>query len=247
MLSFMREQGAGGLPSKAGGKATAEGKASAEGKPPGDGTGTSEEQEYLTVAAKDSSVRKSTTLLAVLFVIGMLCLWYMIRKSGPSTASAGAKTEEKNIAVAITRITGVKSEMFNRMGEIVNKFYEFSDVPQVEVRELQKNPFELELFLAGLGRKLEDQTDLTIDPEAVRRRQIKQQAEGLQLYSIMQSEQGNCCMIDNKLLYKGDLIQGFEVSQISDSGVSLKWVESGASPGLGSGAEDVEIVLKLSE
>jgi len=56
----------------------------------------------------------------------------------------------------------------------------------------------------------------------------------MQLLSIMQTQQGYCCIIDDGILYEGDSIKGFKVCQISDSTVSL---ESG----------DLEITLKLSE
>ena len=39
--------------------------------------------------------------------------------------------------------------MADRMDEIVQKFYEFSDVFQVKVGELAKNPFEVEGFVQG--------------------------------------------------------------------------------------------------
>ena len=44
------------------------------------------------------------------------------------------------------------------MGEIVKKFYEFSDVVQVKVNELVKNPFEVEGFAKNLkaGAAVED-------------------------------------------------------------------------------------------
>lgn len=44
----------------------------------------------------------------------------------------------------------------------------------------------------------------------------------LQLLSIMQSDQGDCCMIGDKILYEGDSIEGFKVSQIGDSFVKLE-------------------------
>jgi hypothetical protein len=109
------------------------------------------------------------------------------------------------------------------MGEIVKKFYQFSDVQQVDVHELVKNPFELEMFLDDLeeisNESAHGARDLT---------------HGMQLLSIMQTQQGYCCIIDDGILYEGDSIKGFKVCQISDSTVSL---ESG----------DLEITLKLSE
>ena len=117
MLSFLREQSNGDVPEEKPGTAVE----SAQ----GDDAEKSQEQEYLTVAAPGKRTRKSTIFLAVLFIIGLLCLGYMIKKSTPQAASAASDvTEETQLEAAITRITGVKSEMFSSMDEIVNKFYE---------------------------------------------------------------------------------------------------------------------------
>jgi len=225
MLSFLRDQNLEDLPAQKKTSKTA-------GKSPGDGTDKSQESEYLTVATQKKRVRKSTTLLAVLFIIGLLCLWFMIKKSTPKAASAGsAETKETLIETAIARLTGVKSKIFNRMDEIVKKFYEFSDVPQVKVDELAKNPFEVETFLANLREK---PGAGEIDAKKLWQQQIRYKSEGMQLLSIMQSNQGNCCMIDDRILYEGDSIKGFKVLQIGDSDVKLE-------------SDDVQITLKLSE
>ena len=225
MLSFLRDQSLEDLPAQKKTSKTA-------GKSPGDGTDKSQESEYLTVATQKKRVRKSTTLLAVLFIIGLLCLWFMIKKSTPKAASAASvETEETLIETTIARLTGVKSKIFNRMDEIVKKFYEFSDVPQVKVNELAKNPFEVETFSANLREKPGAEG---IDAKKLWQQQIRYKSKGMQLLSIMQSNQGNCCMIDDRILYEGDSIRGFKVRQISDSFVKLE-------------SEGVEIVLKLSE
>ncbi len=205
----------------------------------------SQNQEYLTVAAKSKDVRKSTMLLAALFGIGLLCLWFMIKKSSPQSASAGIiNTEETQIETAITRLTGVKSEMFNSMDEIVKKFYEFSDVLQVQVGELVKNPFELELFLASLrGKAKSEGKNFNINAEMI----IKQQTKNLQLWSIMQSDRGNCCMIDDQILYIGDSIKDFKVLEIGDSFVKIKRNPQGDEENLATRSENTEIVLKLSQ
>jgi preprotein translocase subunit SecG len=228
MLSFLRDQSLEDLPAQ---KKTN----TAAGKAPGDGTEKSQESEYLTVASQGKRVRKSTTLLAVLFIIGLLCLWFMIKKSTPKAASAAAgKTDETLIETAIARLTGVKSQIFRRMDEIVGKFYEFSEVPQVKVNELAKNPFELEMFSSnleekpGTGKKAQK-----IDPQMLWQRQMRQRSQGMQLWSIMQSDQGNRCMIDDKILREGDSIKGFKVLQIGDSFVELE-------------SNGVQIILKLS-
>ena len=229
MLSFLRDQSLEDLPAQQKTNKNT-------GKSPGDGAVKSQEPEYLTVAAQGKRVRKSTTLLAVLFIIGLLCLWFMIKKSTPKTASAEAGNKEKTlIETAIARLTGVKSTMFSKMDEIVSKFYEFSDVPQVKVNELAKNPFELETFLAnlkekpGAGEKAHE-----IDANMLWQQQMRQKSKTMQLLSIMESNEGNCCMIDDRILYEGDSIEGFKVCQIGDSYVKLE-------------SNGAEIVLKLTE
>jgi len=227
MLSFLRDQGLGNsLPQEPPAAADRTATDSAE---------EAREQEYLTVAAQKGRVRKSTILLAVLFSVGLLCLWFMIKKSTPQTASAAAiSPEETHIEMAITRLIGVRSEMFSRMDEIVKKFYEFSDVQQVNVNELTKNPFKHEAFWSDVEESSDvEGKGLDIDTSLIRQ-QLRQKAKNMQLLSIMQSDQGNCCMIDGKILYEGDSIGDFNVRQINGSFVKLE-------------SEGVEILLKLSE
>jgi hypothetical protein len=216
--------------------------------------GKAQEQEYLTVATQENRARNSTIMLAVLFIIGMIFLWFMIRRSSPQGASAEVvETEETQIETAITRLTGVKSEMFNKMDEIVRKFYEFSDVLQVQVNELVKNPFKIELFMIDMNTKseVEEKTD-EVDAELLWQQQIRRQAEELELLSIMLSEHDAlskqnsepkyCCMINDSILYEGDLVEGFRILQIGHSFVKIEWDCKDDS-----GHSKVQFVLKLSE
>jgi preprotein translocase subunit SecG len=228
MLSFLRDQSLEDLPAQKKAKTAAS-------KTPGDGADKSQESEYLTVATKKKQVRKSTTLLAVLFIIGLLCLWFMIKKSTPKAASgASVDKEETMIETAIARLTGVKSTIFSKMDEIVSKFYEFSDVPQVKVNELAKNPFEEETFAANLREKPEAGEKANEDARMRWQQQMRQRSQGMQLLSIMKSNQRNCCMIDDKILYEGDTIKGFKVVQIGDSFVRLE-------------SDGMQTILNLSE
>ena len=221
MLSFLRESNIGDLPAEPAARDAQE-----------SGTGQKKEQEFLTVASNRKTVRKSTTLLAILFIIGLICLWFMIKKSAPKEA-AGAEnaTEETRIETSIARLTGIKSEIFNSMDEIISKFYEFSDVLQVQVDQLLKNPFQLELFLSQT-KSAAVEKPMIVDPETILQQQIRLKAKDMQLDSIMQSDSGKCCMINNKILYVGDSIEVFEVRQIEDTLVKLE-------------AEGIEIVLTM--
>lgn len=230
MLSFLRDQGFEDSPDSQTPQ-TSNDEAKRKGNAPVDNT---QQQQYLTVAAQGKNVRKMTMMLVVLFGIGLLGLVFMIKKSAPKTAAASAEnTEENQIEKAIARLTGVGSEMFKRMDQIVSKFYEFSDVKQVKVDELAKNPFEHQIFLAEVG-ETSDSKDDEMKAELIRRQRLRQGTKDMQLLTICQTEQGNCCMIDDKILYEGDMIKGYKVGLISDDSVKLE-------------LEGVEIVLKLSE
>lgn len=220
MLSFLRDQGFGDSvvqeTTKSSGGEAGE---SRDLKSPDSSSEKAKEQQYLTVAAQGKDVRKMTMLLAVLFVMGLLCLLFMIRKSVPKSATAASNSvEESKIQKAIERLTGYGSEMFKRMDQIVQKFYEFSDVQQVRVNELAKNPFEI--FLA----------DPPKTPDTTTRPPI----EGIQLQAILQTDEVYCCMIEDKILYEGDTIKGYKVVQIGDDFVKIE-------------SEGVETVLKLSK
>lgn len=179
--------------------------------------------EYFTVAARSAVVRKTTYVLVGLFILSVVCLWLMVKKTAPRTAAAAA-SDQTQIELAISRLTGVSSEMFHRMDQIVRKFYEFSDVQQVRVNDLVKNPFKHETFLGDLRAGQRKNPD----------RDVRQLTQDMQLLSIIQSDQGNCCMIDDRILYVGDSIRGFKVREIGDNAVKLQSQES-------------EIVLNLSE
>jgi len=241
MLSFLREQGNGNLPAQKPDTAVE--------SAPGDDAEKPQEQEFLTVAAPGKRTRKSTILLAVLFIIGLLCLGYMIKKSTPKAASAASGvTEETQLEAAVARLTGVKSEMFSSMDEIVRKFYQFSDVLQIKVGELVKNPFKLEVFSATVKEEPRIEIKVPeIDAEMVQQQQIRQKAKDMRLLSIMQSDRGNCCMVGDKILYEGDYIRDFKVRQIGDNFVKLEWNPNRNNGSLGTQSEPVEIMLNLSD
>jgi hypothetical protein len=184
-----------------------------------------QDQGYITVAAQDKKVRQSTVMLAALFGIGLLCLFFMIKKSGPSAASAlppGA--EELQMEKAIANLTGVRSEMCSGLEMIVKKFYDFSDVQQKQVEKLTKNPFKYEKFWNDFDKNGAN------DPA----KNLSLQASELELISIMQSNGRNCCMINDKLLYEGESIRGFTIERINDKSVQLK-------------SGEMKIELKLSD
>jgi len=206
-----------------------------------------QEQEYLAVAVQDKDVRKSTYLLAILFGIGLLCLWFMIKRSTPTAAVASVGTEESQIETAISRLTGVRTEMFSRMDEMVKKFYEFSDVQQVKVNDLAKNPFSMDKFLGGLNKISDTKKGNPDKIQMMSKERMREQTNNMHLLSIMQSERGNCCMINDEILYEGDSIKGFRIAQIGNNIVELEWYPKTDKEHLGNESEALKVILKLLE
>jgi len=173
------------------------------------------EQDYLAPAEHGRNLRRSSITLMILFSIGILCLWGMIKKTGPKQAVAS--TEEAQIEDAIAQLTGIKTEMNSRMDEVVDKFYQFSNVEQVDVDELKKNPFLYDFTF--------ETEDNELDKYTVNREVLKQElwdkVSGMRLWSVMESPQGSCCMIDDEVLYEGDKIQDLVVTMIGDDFVEL--------------------------
>jgi hypothetical protein len=150
----------------------------------------------------------------------------MIKSSNPQSASASSDMmtpEEAKIEAAIVQFTDVKSEMFGKTDQMIQQLNKFSDIPQVKTGELVKNPFRMERYWGN-------QEDIFKSFESNTNRSIAE----MQLFSIMKSNNSNCCMIDDKILYEGDSINGFEVRTITNNSVTLC-------------KDDKEIILKLAE
>jgi hypothetical protein len=238
MLSFMRDQGGGaGRGQSAPGSDPRAGATSDEAGP----------QEFLTVSTNSRRVHRSTIFVVILIAIGLVCLWFMIRKSRPQAASAKQADEEAKIESAITRLTGVRAEMTTKINEIVRKFDEFSDVFQVDVAELSKNPFEMQSDVRDIPEEIVNEQDDAIRAALMRQKRMQDSARQLRLLSVMQSDGSSSCMINDAILQEGDLIGDFRVTTIGRDFVQLTW-ESGATPGGPvSETEDLRILLKLSQ
>jgi hypothetical protein len=137
------------------------------------------------------------------------------------------------------------------MDSIVKKFYEFSDVFQVKVGELRKNPFDVE----GGVKDVKSTTVVAEDPllraQLLRNQRLQQEVNTLKLLCITQPGQNGSedfyCVINDQQLRQGDKVEDFTVSRITRSSVDLVWSGSDASGSSGSETEDIKITLKLSQ
>ncbi len=216
--------------------------------------GVDNQQAFYTVASKSKKTRKSTMALIIVFCLGIGVLVFMIKDAAPAKAQASkTKGDDTQIEQAISRLIGVRTEIFDNLEKIVNKFYEFSDVEQIEVDELVKDPFKLDVVAGDFSGSMDQDTELDHDAllEARRRemqRQLSKKTHGMQLLSIMQTQQGFCCMVDDKILYEGDMIKEFKVAEITADSVKLRWAQQPSE-----GEEEtkqigpIEMILKLTQ
>jgi preprotein translocase subunit SecG len=180
--------------------------------------------EFLARVHHGKNLKQSTIILAVLFTVGAVCVWFMIKKTTPPPAAAAVSTEEAKIEHAIAQLMGIQTEMDAKMGDIVTRFGEFSDIEQVGVGDLKKNPFAIELSVGNFGQ--------TMEPGL--HREVEERSQKLQLWSIMASPRNACCMINEKILYKGDKIDGFTVVEIDPRFVGLE-------------SNGIRVIKKMSE
>jgi hypothetical protein len=213
MLPFMKEQS---------GEVPADQEVSADGSQSGHAS------EYYTVSGQDKKVRNGTLFLFVLFGLGLVALYFMTQKSKLKSASASTEiSEDAKIEVAISRLTGVSTDMMDRMDKIVNSFYEFSDVPQVGVEELRKNPFELENYATQANDDLEADKDKAVhDAKEIAYQKMMKEFAILSLISIMKTDVGARCVLNDSVRFEGDWVDHFQINTIAETSVELHWKPS---------------------
>ncbi|MBW8001202.1 MAG: hypothetical protein FVQ80_04185 [Planctomycetes bacterium] len=194
------------------------------------------------VLQKKKQVVESTVMFAVLFGFSFFCFLFVIGKIEPKAATAmQINVKEARLDMAITKLTQAGADTFSEPERIAKIFYELDNIQQIKLNQLSKNPFKLESF----------NSDITVGghvvTDAMQKIGLMEQANNMQLLSIIATNSGNSCMIDYKLLYKGDTIGGFEITEIADSYVKLELKTSSYADDSKIQPETMKIILRLSE
>lgn len=170
----------------------------------------SDSEDYLMPSTTEKTVKNSTILLTILLVAGASTVWMMVKKVAPREASAASSQEDLQVESAIAKLTGIRTEMYGKLDQVAEKFYQFSNINQVPSDQLKNNPFIHSPGFMGLLPEIKG-SGYKIDKKKLR----------FKLWSIMDSDQGRSCMVNNKILYVGDSIEGMVVSQIGKNAVEL--------------------------
>lgn len=168
----------------------------------------SQPEDYLTVSGNERKLRQSTLMLTAMFVVGIGSVWFMVKKTSPSAVCA-ATDEQAKIEAALAQLSGMQSEVNSQINTVGNRFYQQNMLGQISVDELKKNPFKRDTVVG-----VEDNIDLQ-----QKRRQLETAAAALQLWSITETPKGLCCMINDKVFYVGDEVNGLRIHQIKTNAV----------------------------
>ena len=171
----------------------------------------SKQEDYLTVSGHNQKLRQSTILLIVVFGIGALGVWFMIKKATPSKAATPPSQEQAQLENAIAQLNSMQTEMNSQMDSVVGRFYQSSSIGQISVDELKKNPFKREMGF-----------DMSEMDDAQRQDRVMRLSSGLQLWSVTTTPRGMCCMVNDKVLYIGDTINELTVKSIDEKTVVLE-------------------------
>lgn len=182
--------------------------------PSGVETDLTHQEDFLTVSGHGQKLRQSTILLIAVFGVAVLGVWFMIKKTTPAEAATSAD-DQTQLEAAIAQLNGMQSEMNTQMDSVVGRFYQVSTVGQISVEELKKNPFKRE---AGAGQ---DDGHEDLQQRLRLEDRVRRAAAGLELWSITATPRGVCCMINDKVLYVGDEINGMTVTRIENNVVTL--------------------------
>lgn len=188
--------------------------------------GASKSSDYLRPAAHARNVKQGTLILAVLFLLGGAGVWWMIAKSGLSSAHGASEEEASQIDKALAQLTTFQAEMNTQMDSVSSRFSQASELGQITVGDLKKNPFRQEFSLDQPAE------DLSLSQTMMRKEEMHRRAALLKLWSITARDVNSCCMINDKVLYVGDAIQGFVVKDILSDRVRIAY-------------EDIEVELKM--
>jgi hypothetical protein len=174
-------------------------------------------QEFLRPAVRTQTVRQGTLLLAGLFLVGGAGVWWMVKKSGLTEAQGSTAAETSQIDQVLSQLSSFQKDMNSQMSSVSSRFSQVSELGQITVADLKKNPFRQEWTAPSGGE------DLSFSRTLLLKEEMRRKAAGLKLWSITARADRSCCMIGDKVLYVGDEISGFVVKEIHPNRVVLGW------------------------
>ncbi len=177
-----------------------------------------------SAAGKLRQLGGGNLVLVGLFIAGILCVYFLSIRKGPSEASAEQLNAEAKVDVALHHIREEAGDRAGRPSEamaVVKTFYHETGARQIPVSKLNGNPF----VFKPPGHEDSAATDTRESGSSGLDSPAYVQSLGavdrLRLQSILKGPNGAIAMISNNLLTVGQTIEGWKVVKIHPREVIL--------------------------
>jgi len=177
--------------------------------------------------ARSPFLTTGNLMLLAMFAAGIVGLYVLSRRNGPSSALAAQNLAHAKVEAALDVLgaapTEAEVERQSGARAMVNEFYTAARQRQVDKRDLRGNPFVFRGVRPAAPKPVQPKKPaepVNKVPEELR--QAMAAVEGLRLQSILCGNQ-TTALISSNLVTVGQTIRGWTVTRISPRQVELTW------------------------
>lgn len=187
-----------------------------------------------SASQRSKTILRENLLLVLLFAGGIMGVYLLSLRGGPSKASADQVQTEQNVESALTSLA--KPPVADKdVQTIIDSFYGQARQRQIDMDHLHGNPFVFKnptpITPTGPATK---PAEAAAQPVNTDRNAAVVAVKLLSLQSVLTGSAGRLATISNNLLSEGQVISGWTVSKINPKDVVLTW-------------RDQTYVLKMAE
>jgi hypothetical protein len=172
-----------------------------------------------------SVIIRNNLILACLFAAGLLGVYLLSLRGGPTQASAEQLQAEQQVdAALLAKSPSIKDSRSAKT--IVDSFYEEARLRQIPIGSLKTNPFLQRVRLAAaIAPAATNPAESAIATVASMDQTAATDAvKQLKLQTILSGADGRAlAMISNNLISEGQTISGWTVIKINPKDVTLSW------------------------
>jgi len=174
-------------------------------------------------------ISKGNLLLAGAFAAGIVCIYILSLRGGPSQASAEQNETQTQVDNVLSKLAaaGAGGGISKKDQAGINTSYYEARHRQIDLSALRGNPFVFARSPADKpASRPENPVGAKVEPKAEESQDYTralQEAQKLSLQTILTGSSGSTAMISNNLLTEGQTINGWTVSKIRPSEVVLTW------------------------
>ena len=189
---------------------------------PADSDGAEMDTAFL--AEPRRPLNKGAILLFAIAIFGCIGTYAMVRRNGPSKASAettraAADAEINHFLTDGPRTIHRLLALLDSTRKIVEQFNHFTEIPQVPLKELHGNPFK---FSNSSPVSPDAIAEAERQKHAAERQSAIDAVQKLELQSIICSHNARQCMINNTLYPEGAQFDAFTLEKVTPDYVIVR-------------------------